>query len=113
MVPDAVKWDLYGEQTKVSLFKVQPFDIENFTGWCMVTSSCLLELPGLDNNGVQRLIWTRSQEENTVVLTNWLHDGYDVTIKMDPSDPAEPSVTMDADQVISNGAERPRPDKRR
>ncbi len=103
VVPDAVKWDLYGDQTKVSLFKVQPFDIENFTGWCMVTSSCLLELPGLDNNGVQRLIWTeKGQEENTVVLTNWLHDGYDVTIKMDPSDPAEPSVTMDADQVISN-----------
>lgn len=103
VVPDAVKWDLYGDQTKVKLFKVQPFDIEKFTGWCVVTSSMLLELPGMDNTSVQRLIWTeKGEEENTVVLTNWLHDGYDVTIRLDPSDPADPGVTMDADQVISN-----------
>ena len=103
VAPESVKWDLYGDQTKVRMFKVRPFSIDEFTGWCMVTSSCLLELPGLDNNGVQRLIWTeKGPEGNTVVLTNWLHDGYDVTIKMDPSDPAEPSVTMDPDQVISN-----------
>ena len=75
VAPESVKWDLYGDQTKVRMFKVRPFSIDEFTGWCM---------------------------ENTVVLTNWLHDGYDVTIKMDPSDPAEPSVTMDPDQVISN-----------
>ena len=73
VAPESVKWDLYGDQTKVRMFKVRPFSIDEFTG-----------------------------EENTVVLTNWLHDGYDVTIKMDPSDPAEPSVTMDPDQVISN-----------
>lgn len=103
VVPDAVRWDLYGDQTKVRMFKVQPFDIDNFTGWCMVTSSLLLELPGMDNSSVQRLIWTRKgTEENTVVLTNWLHDGYDVTIRLDPSDPAVPAVTMDPDQVISN-----------
>lgn len=103
VMPEAVKWDLYGDQTKVKMYKVQPFDLNNFTGWCMVTSSCLMELPGMDNTSVQRLIWTEAgEEENTVVLTNWLHDGYDVTIKLDPSDPANPSVTMDADQVISN-----------
>lgn len=31
VAPDAVKWDMYGDQTKVSMVKVCPFGIENFS----------------------------------------------------------------------------------
>lgn len=103
VIPDQVRWDLYGDMTKVRMYKVQPFDIDNFTGWCMVTSACIMALPGIDNTSVQRLVWTeKGEKENTVVLTNWLHDGYDVTIEFDPSDPANPVVTMEPDQVIGS-----------
>lgn len=71
VMPEAVKLDLYGDRTRVVMYKSCPFVLDAFTGWCMVTSSCLLELPGTDNTSVQRLIWTeKGEEENTVVLTN-------------------------------------------
>ena len=41
-------------------------------------------------------------EENTVILHDWLFDGYDVKIKFDNSDPENPVVTMPEDQLISD-----------
>ena len=41
-------------------------------------------------------------EENTVILHDWLFDGYDVKIKFDNSDPENPLVTMPEDQLISD-----------
>lgn len=43
-------------------------------------------------------------EENLVILHDWLFNGYDVTLRFDPTDPAEPKVSMDSDQVISDEA---------
>ena len=39
VIPDEDKWDLYGTEAKVVLQKVCPFDINNFTGDCVVTST--------------------------------------------------------------------------
>ncbi len=105
VMPEQLKWDVYGDQTKVSMYKVCPFDINAFTGWCVVTSIFLYNYPGVDGTGdYQRLIKTTldDAEENTVILHDWLFDGYDVKIKLDPSDPEEPLVTMEEDQLISD-----------
>ena len=106
VMPDQLKWDLYGNSTKVSMYKVCPFTIDTFSGWCVVTSLFLYSYPGLTNSSgsYQRLVKTEVDpaEENTVILHDWLFDGYDVRIKFDNSDPANPIVTMPEDQVISN-----------
>lgn len=106
VMPDQLRLDLYGDQTKVSMYKVCPFNIETFSGWCVVTSMFLYEYPGLTNTdqSYQRLIKTEADpdEENTVILHDWLFDGYDVKIKFDDSDPANPRVTMPEDQLLSD-----------
>ncbi len=105
VLPDRVKWNaLYSDETKVTMYKRCPYNIEDFTGWCVVTSLFLNDLPGAENRSYQRLVYTKKHpsKENTVIMHNWLFTGYDVTITFDPEDPAEPLVTMDEGQVISD-----------
>ncbi|MBR5464718.1 MAG: DUF4984 domain-containing protein [Alistipes sp.] len=107
VMPEQLKWDLYEgyDETKVVMYKVCPFDVNTFTGWCVVTSMFLRDYPG-ENASYQRLIQTEQHptEANTVILHNALFDGYDITITFDPSEPANPLVTMDRDQVLSDEA---------
>ncbi len=105
IVPDHLKWnDLYTDETKVTMYKRCPFVIEDFTGYCVVTSLFLNDFPGAENSSYQRLIKTEKHptKENTVIMKNWLFTGYDVSITFHPEDPAEPLVTMDKGQVISD-----------
>ena len=71
-----------------------------------VTSTFLYSYPGLDNTdgSYQRLIRTTLDEtaENTVILHDWLFDGYDVKIVFDPSDPLNQTVSLPEDQLITN-----------
>lgn len=105
VMPEQLKFNLYedSDQTKVVMYKSCPFDRNNFTGWCILTSLLLRDYPG-DNMSYQRLIRTEAHptEENMVILRNCFYDGYDVTITFNPADPANPLVTMDKDQVISD-----------
>jgi hypothetical protein len=107
VMPDKLKWNLYenSDQTKVVMYKSCPFVRENFTGWCVVTSLLLRDYPG-DNLSYQRLIRTEAHptDENTVILRSCFYDGYDLTIKFHPEDAANPLVTMDKDQVLSDEA---------
>ncbi len=107
-MPEQLKWeDLYagGDRTKVVMYKSCPFDINNFTGWCMLTSLFIYNYPG-DNASYQRLVKTELHptEENTVIVHDAFYDGYDVKIKFNPEDPAEPIVTMPSNQVLSDEA---------
>lgn len=105
VMPEQLKFDLYedSDQTKVVMYKSCPFDRNNFTGWCILTSLLLRDYPG-DNVSYQRLIRTEAHptEDKTVILRSCFYDGYDVTITFNPEDPANPLVTMDKDQIISD-----------
>lgn len=107
VMPEALDWELYKEhkQTKVVMYKACPFDVNNFSGWCVVTSLLLRSYPG-DNASYQRLIQTSVHPSvpNTVILHDCFYDGYDLTITFDPSDAANPLVTMDKDQIVSDEA---------
>ncbi len=103
VMPDQLRWDLYGDETKVSMYKVCPFDINTFNGWCVTTSLFLYSYPGVSNSSYQRLIRSTVDEKtNTVTLHDWLFDGYDVKIVLDPSDPENPQTVMPEDQTISD-----------
>lgn len=107
VMPEQLKFDLYegSDQTKVVMYKSCPFDRNNFTGWCILTSMLLRDYPG-DNPSYQRLIRTEAHptEQNTVILRSAFYDGYDLTITFNPENPANPLVTMDKDQVVSDEA---------
>ena len=107
VMPEQLEWDLYEgyNETKVIMYKACPFDINNFTGWCVLTSMFLRDYPG-ENASYQRLIQTEAHptEPNTVILRNALFDGYDLKIQFDTTDSANPLVKMDEDQVLSDEA---------
>lgn len=107
VMPEQLKFNLYegSDQTKVVMYKSCPFDRNNFTGWCILTSLLLRDYPGT-NQSYQRLIFTEAHptEPNTVILRSAFYDGYDLTITFNPENPANPLVTMDKDQVVSDEA---------
>ena len=99
---DNLEMPLYGKDTKAVLMKSCPFDINNFTGYCMLTSMFLYQYSITAK--YQRLIYTEkhSTEENTIICRNFLNDGYDITLKFQADDPMKPFVTMDEGQVASD-----------
>lgn len=105
VMPEALKWDLYegSDEAKVVLYKSCPFEIDNFTGWCVVTSLLLYDFPGT-NTSYQRLVYTEKHptEPNHIIVRSAFYDGYDITLGFDPSDPAEPRLLMEMDQVLSD-----------
>lgn len=93
---------LYGKTTKAVLMKCCPFDINSFSGYCVLTSMFLYDYSA--TGSYQRLVYTEKHptEENTIICRDWINDGYDVTMKFNPEDPMKPFVTMDRDQVASD-----------
>ena len=93
---------LYGKQAKAVLMKSCPFDINDFTGYCVLTSMFLYNYSV--TGSYQKLVYTEKHptESNIIICKNWINDGYDVTMTFNASDPMKPLVTMDKDQVASD-----------
>lgn len=93
ILPEETEWDMYGKGAKVVLHKTCPFDINNFKGYCKVTSTYLLEMMQIST----RLIKTElsKDEENTVILKDLYYDGYDVKLKFKTGDVYRPYITME------------------
>ena len=108
IIPEEMEWnDVYTDatQTKVVMYKSCPFDINNFTGWCLVSSMMVQTYPG-ENVSYQRVVKAEKHpsEENTIILRNCFYDGYDVNITLHNERADEPIITMEPDQVISDEA---------
>ena len=93
---------MYGKNTKAVLMKSCPFDINNFTGYCVLTSMFLYNYS--PTGAYQKLVYTEKHptQENMIICRNWINDGYDVTMTFNTEDPMLPLVTMDRDQVASD-----------
>ena len=102
VMKDELVMPLYGKQTKAVLMKSCPFDINDFTGYCVLTSMFLYDYS--ITGSYQRLVYTEKHptEENMIICRSLLNDGYDVTMTFHPEDPMRPIVTMDQDQVVSD-----------
>jgi hypothetical protein len=92
----------YGRNAKAVLMKSCPFDINSFTGYCVLTSMFLYNYSV--TGAYQRLVYTEKHptQENMIICRNWINDGYDVTMTFNAEDPMKPLVTMDRDQVASD-----------
>lgn len=98
----SLEMPLYGSRTKVQLVKTCPYDVNDFTGWCVLTSMFLYNYSVTGQ--YQRLIYTEPHPtlENTVICRSWVADGYDVNITFHPEDPLQRIVSMEEDQVMSD-----------
>lgn len=96
------QWDLYGIDANVVLRKTCPFNIYDFEGYCVVTSTYLYDYSTVD----KRLIRTEvdPEEENTVILKDYFYDGYDVKIRFTTDDLLNPLIEMD-EQVFGPTSE--------
>lgn len=110
VMPESLKFNTVekyknSDCTKVSMAKVCPYSIDNFTGWCVVTSLMLYNYPGT-NPSYQRLVKCEKHptESETIIVCNFLYDGYDVTMRFNAENPANMVVEMDDDQVLSDEA---------
>lgn len=102
VMADELEMPLYGKQAKAVLMKSCPFDINSFTGYCVLTSMFLYQysVTGM----YQRLVYTEKHptEENMIICRNWINDGYDVTMTFNTEDIMKPFVTMEQGQVASD-----------
>lgn len=101
----ALKWDLYkdSDMTKVVMYKSCPYDRNNFTGYAVLSSLLLRDYPG-ENSSYQKVVYTEAHptEPDMIIIRDAFYNGYDVTLTFDGADPAEPRITMDSDQVLSD-----------
>ena len=107
VMPEQLKWSLYpnSDCTKVTMFKSCPFDRNTFTGYAVLSSLLLRDYPG-ENVSFQRLVYTEAHptEEDMIIVRSAFYDGYDITLTLHSEDAAEPRITMDKDQVLSDEA---------
>ena len=75
---DALEMPLYGRQTKAVLMKTGPFNVEKFSGSCVLSSMFLQDYSS--NGSYNRLVYTEPHPtmKNTIICRGWLKDGYDV-----------------------------------
>ncbi len=105
VIPETEQWSVYGNETKVLLQKVCPFDIKNFTGYCKITSS-YLSSDYYPKNVDLRLVTSDVVEgkENTIVIHDLYFDGYDMEISFNRDDVLEPLVEME-EQICGTTSE--------
>lgn len=99
---DDVQWSLYeGNETKVILRKICPFDINAFTGYAVVTSTFLMDYSIKD----MRLITTEVDPEDstTVILHDYFYDGYDMKVRFTTEDMLNPLIEMDDQPMATTG----------
>lgn len=99
---DDVQWSLYeGNETKVILRKICPFDINAFTGYAVVTSTFLMDYSIKD----MRLITTEVDPEDStaVILHDYFYDGYDMKVRFTTEDMLNPLIEMDDQPMASTG----------
>ena len=102
VMPDALEMPYYGRTTRVELMKSCPFDINGFTGWCVLSSTFLQSFNPYGS--YQRLVHTKLHplKKNTIICENWMLSGYDIEMVFDDSDPLSPTVSVPEDQVMSD-----------
>lgn len=106
---DSQKWDIYSKadknynETHVILQKCCPFDLNVFTGYCVLTSSYFNSYM---TNTSHLLVKTVKDpaKENSIILKDCFYKGYDLKMTFDPTNPLEPFISYD-EQVFGPTSE--------
>ena len=94
IVPEGLQWDMYGTEANVLLQKACKFDINAFTGYCVLTSTYIINyMPDIDKRLVKAEI--DPENENTIIMRDYFFDGYDVRITFKADDILNPLIEME------------------
>ncbi|MBR3884339.1 MAG: DUF4984 domain-containing protein [Bacteroidaceae bacterium] len=88
------KWDLYGTEANVILQKACPFDINAFTGYCVLTSTYMMNYMTTTD---MRLVRSEvdPENENTIIIRDFFYNGYDVKIEFETDDILNPLIKFE------------------
>lgn len=94
LTEEDTQWELYGTETNVILQKACPFDINIFTGYCVLTSTYIMNyMTNIDMKLIRSEI--DPENENTIIMKDYFYDGYDVRIEFDTDDILNPVIKME------------------
>lgn len=100
LTPEEKNWDIYGTTANVLLKKACKFDINAFTGYCVVNSTYILNYITTTD-----MLLTYSvvdpEEENTIIIKDYFYKGYDIRIKFRTDDIYNPLIEMDEQRFAS------------
>ena len=102
IVPEELQWDMYGTETNVLLQKACKFDINAFVGYCVLTSTYIMNYMEVDKRLVKAEL--DPENENTIIMRDYFFDGYDVRITFKDNDILNPLIEME-DQVFGSTSE--------
>lgn len=106
---DYQKWDIYHttgnnyNETHIILQKCCPFNLDVFTGYCVLTSSYFNSYM----TNVSHLLVKAEKDpdkENSIILKDCFYKGYDLKMTFDPTNPLEPFISYD-EQVFAPTSE--------
>ena len=94
IVPEGLQWDIYGTEANVILKKACKFDINAFTGYCVLTSTYIINyMTNIDMRLVKSEI--DPENENTIIIRDYFFDGYDARVKFKSDDILNPLIEME------------------
>lgn len=86
--------ELQSLNANVLLIKTCPFNIADFTGYCVLQSPYMdAYMPGVKARLVKSEL--DPENENTIILKDYFYDGYDVKLRFTTNDPLNPLIEMD------------------
>ncbi len=104
VMPDNLNADFAeaNNQISVVLYKSCTTQIENFTGWCLVSSMFIYQYMPEGVADYRRLVRTEKHPtlENTIIVRGMLQDGYDINVELDMESPYTPEVSVASGQIV-------------
>ena len=101
-IDKSVEWDLYGIETKVQMRKACPFNLDDYAGYCRLSSSFFQNgFGGIEARKIKVEISDR--EKNILRFVDFYDEGYDIYMQIDPTvDVLNPSIKMVGEQTIGD-----------
>ena len=93
-------WNLYGTSANVLVKKACTFDINAFTGYCVVTSTYIMNYM-TDRDAVLAYSEVDPDEENTIIIRDYFYKGYDLKVRFLVDDIYNPLIEMDDQRFAS------------
>lgn len=95
-------WEEYGTECCVELQRCCKFNINNFEGYAVLTSTWCMQYMNTES----RLVHTHSESENdVVVIEDMFYEDYDIRIKLEKEDRLNPLAGLDGEQVVGSTGE--------
>lgn len=89
-------------KTSITLQRCCPFDINNFEGYAVLTSTWAMQYMGSESRLVHSYV---DEEESVVIIEDMFYEGYDIRVKLYGDDRLNPIAELCGAQVLGSTGE--------